>query len=326
MSQVAGRGSQVTRRRVRPECVEGSHVAGNAFTCQVGCHTFAIYNQDGIVGMRERLSPRSVDVVVTSPPYNLGVKYKRYDDTLPRAKYIAWLGEWAQVVREVLRDDGSLFLNIGSKPTDPSVPFQVLAEMQKHFVLQNVIHWVKSIAIEKADVGNYPGIAGNVSVGHYKPINSARFLNDCHEYIFHLTKRGDVELDRLAIGVEYQDKSNVTRWSAARDGKRCRGNTWFVPYKTIRNRDAQRPHPATFPVKIPQMCILLHGLKRTRLVLDPFLGIGHTALACVELGVDLVGFEIDRAYFAQARRAIKSGASRNHPMSSLNEFHEDQHE
>lgn len=270
-------------------------------------HTCAIFNEDCIAGMKSKIAPRSVDVVVTSPPYNLGIQYKKYDDTIARDAYIAWLGEWAQVVREILRDDGSLFLNIGSKPTDPAVPFQVVAEMQKYFVLQNVIHWIKSIAIEKTDVGDYPGISRDVAIGHYKPINSARYINDCHEYIFHLTKRGDVKLDRLAIGVAYQDKTNVARWNTRGD-KRCRGNAWFVPYKTIRDRAAQRPHPATFPVKIPELCIRLHGLKKTRLVVDPFLGIGHGALACLALGVDFIGFEIDAEYFAQARRAIQNAA------------------
>ena len=178
--------------------------------------------------------------------------------------------------------------------------------MRSSFVLQNVIHWIKSIAIQKEDVGRYPGISGNVSVGHYKPINSPRFVNDCHEYIFHLTKSGGVGLDRLAIGVEYQDKSNVNRWQGARADRRCRGNTWFVPYRTIQSRDKERPHPAVFPMKIPQMCIQLHGLERTHLVLDPFLGIGSTAAACVELGVDFVGFETDADYCAQSRRAIES--------------------
>lgn len=275
------------------------------YTGEHAGHTFTLYNADCIDGMRDHLAPRSVDVIITSPPYNLGVKYKRYDDTISRQDYLRWMGEWAEAVKRILRDDGSLFLNIGSKPTDPWVPFEVLAEMRKQFKLQNVIHWVKSIAIQKEDVGDYPGITGNVSIGHFKPINSPRYVNDCHEYIFHLTKRGDVKLDRLAIGVEYQDKSNVTRWRAARGDKRCRGNTWFVPYETIQSRDEQRPHPATFPVKIPRMCIQLHGLKQTRRVVDPFLGIGHTALACVELGVDFVGFEIDPEYLAEARRAIR---------------------
>lgn len=290
-----------------------SQAASRRFQITNGQHTFTGYNADCITGMREKLAPRSVDVVVTSPPYNLGIQYGKYDDAVPRADYLRWLDEWAQVVRQVLSDDGSLFLNIGSKPSDPSVPFQVLAAMEKHFVLQNVIHWVKSIAIEKSDVGDYAarGITSNVSVGHYKPINSPRYVNDCHEYIFHLTKRGDVVLDRLAIGVEYQDKTNVKRWDAAKHDRRCRGNTWFVPYQTIRDRASERPHPATFPVKIPKMCIQLHGLSKTHLVLDPFLGIGHTALACVELGVDFVGFEIDAGYSAEARRVVQRAAKQS---------------
>lgn len=287
----------------------------DTFVHEDGSHHFVVYNMDCIAGMRDKLQKGSVDVVVTSPPYNLGVQYNQYDDTIPRREYLAWIGKWADVVKHVLSDRGSLFLNIGAKPSDPWVPFEVLFEMRKRFYLQNVIHWIKSIAIQKEDVGDYPGIVGNISVGHYKPINSPRFLNDCHEYIFHLTKNGDVKLDRLAIGVKYQDRSNITRWASSKGDKRCRGNTWFVPYKTIKNRDTQRPHPATFPVKIPQMCILLHGLERTRLVMDPFLGIGHTAIACVELGVPLVGFEIDREYYLTSCEAIRRAVRSTSKMS-----------
>ena len=78
---------------------------------------------------------------------------------------------------------------------------EVLFELRRHFALQNVIHWIKSIAIQKEDVGRYPGIVDDVSVGHYKPINSSRYLNDAHEYIFHLTRDGGIGLDRLAVGV-----------------------------------------------------------------------------------------------------------------------------
>jgi site-specific DNA-methyltransferase (adenine-specific) len=154
-------------------------------------------------------------------------------------------------------------------------------------------------------VGNYPNLSGNIGVGHFKPINSTRYVNDCHEYIFHLTKHADVKLDRLAIGVEYQDKSNIARWKSAKDDLRCRGNTWFVPYKTIRSRLIQRPHPATFPIKIPQMCIQLHGVEGITRVLDPFSGIGSSALACVELGIDFVGYEIDVDYFQDACRLVE---------------------
>jgi len=276
---------------------------------QVGRCRLRLFNGDCILGMRRELPPGSVDVVVTSPPYNIGVAYKRYHDRRPREEYLGWLGQWAAVVQEVLADNGSLFLNVGAKPSEPWVPFDVLDVMRERFALQNVIHWVKSIAILKDDVGDYPGVVDDVVVGHYKPINSRRFINDCHEYVFHLTKRGDVELDRLAVGVPYQDKSNLRRWRSARRGLHCRGNVWFIPYKTIKHRERDRPHPATFPVKLPLMCVKLHGVERTRLVLDPFMGLGHTALACVELGVDFVGFELDPDYFRRACRAAEARAT-----------------
>ena len=272
----------------------------SAFHRSTASSSVDVWCEDCVTGLSQRLEPGSVDVVVTSPPYNLGTRYKKYDDTLARQDYVDWMGHWGQAVHGALSDGGSLFLNIGGKPSDPWGPFEVLMKLRQHFELQNVIHWIKSIAIQKEDVGRYPGITGNVSVGHYKPINSPRYVNDCHEYIFHLTKTGNVPLDRLAVGVEYQDKSNVARWNGAKEDVRCRGNTWFVPYRTIQSRDKQRPHPATFPVKIPEMCVRLHGLDRTRRVADPFLGIGSSAVACVQLGVDFVGFESDVDYWSQA--------------------------
>jgi site-specific DNA-methyltransferase (adenine-specific) len=255
---------------------------------------------DCIAGMRKYIPDGSVDIVVTSPPYNLGVNYKGYDDTQSREQYLAWMGEWAAEIKRTLACDGSLFLNVGSKPTDPLVPFQLLDVMTEHFKLQNVIHWVKSIAILKSEVGDYPSITQDAVVGHYKPINSKRFLNDCHEYIFHLTKHGNVEVDRLAVGVPYQDKSNVSRWANGDGDLHCRGNTWFIPYETIKNRDKQRPHPATFPVELPSRCIRLHGVDRAGLVMDPFLGIGSSAVASVGLGARFVGFELVQDYFQES--------------------------
>ena len=184
----------------------------------------------------------------------------------------------------------------------------VAEEFREFFKLQNVIHWIKSIAIPKEDVGNYPNITGDIAVGHYKPTHGNRYLHNSHEYIFHFTKKGNVELDLLAIGVPYQDKSNVDRWKREKKDLRSRGNTWFIPYETIRDRVTQRPHPSTFPVKLPEMCIKLHGVSKTRLVLDPFMGIGSTAVACKRLGVPCVGFEIDQTYLDVARdRLLKDG-------------------
>jgi site-specific DNA-methyltransferase (adenine-specific) len=246
------------------------------------------------------LEPGAISVIVTSPPYNLGVRYRSYEDTLPRDRYLDWTDAWIEAAARVLDPSGSLFLNVGAKPTDPWTALDVAQAARPHLQLQNTIHWIKSIAIDRDAAGAGAGMTKDLNVGHYKPINSERFLNDCQEFVFHFTPGGRTPLDRRAIGVRYQDASNIARWGDGANDRRCRGNTWFIPYETIQNRDKDRPHPATFPARLPEYCVRLHGLSRTHVLMDPFLGLGSSALAAVELGVDFVGVEIDPHYLAEA--------------------------
>jgi site-specific DNA-methyltransferase (adenine-specific) len=248
----------------------------------------------------QQLPAHSVDVIVTSPPYNIGIEYGRYQDSLSRSEYLDWTNAWIAAATRVLSPEGSLFLNIGAKPSDPWTGLDVAQTVRSHLRLQNIVHWIKSIAIDVASAGAAAGLTRDLAVGHYKPINSDRFLNDCHEFIFHFTPQGATPLDRLALGVPYQDQSNVGRWRGAADGVRCRGNNWFIPYETIQHRDRDRPHPATFPSRLPEQCLRLHGVSRIRLAMDPFTGLGSTALACARLGIDFIGADIDETYLAEA--------------------------
>jgi site-specific DNA-methyltransferase (adenine-specific) len=277
-------------------------------TLHAGDQTFRFYEGD-CVELLPRLAAQSVDVIVTSPPYNLGIRYNAYKDTLPRDRYLEWTSSWVAEAARVLSPEGSLFLNVGAMPTDPWAPFDVAQAARGHLQLQNTIHWIKSIVIERAAAGEAAHLARDLAVGHYKPINSPRFLNDCHEFIFHFSPNGATRLDRLAIGVRYQDASNIGRWRQASGGKRCRGNVWFMPYDTIKFRDRDRPHPATFPPRLPEYCLRVHGLDRARLVLDPFLGLGNTAVACAHLGLPFVGIEIDRVYIDEAVKRVKHALS-----------------
>ena len=248
---------------------------------------------------------KTIDVVVTSPPYNIGVRYNRYKDTLPRNDYLRFLSDVGGAIKKVLSDDGSFFINIGSKPSDPWIPLDAANVLRKYFTLQNVIVWIKSIAIPKSDVGKYPSVISDIAVGHFKPLVSDKYLNDCSEFIFHFTKNGNVKLDKLSIGVPYQDKTNIGRWKRATRDLRDRGNTWFIPYETIWDKE-QRPHPSTFPSKLPEMCIKLHGVSRCRVVLDPFVGIGSTAIASLRSGVSCIGFDIDKTYLETSKQRILS--------------------
>jgi len=262
---------------------------------------FDLRQEDCVEGMSQ-LADESVDLVVTSPPYNLGIGYGKYSDRQDRQSYLRWCRKWAAQVRRILTLNGSFFLNIGAAPSNPMLPHEIaigLTSTSGGFVLQNAIHWIKSVTIEDRE--------GEMrSYGHFKPVSSKRFLNDCYEYIFHFTKSGRVEIDRLALGVPYQDKTNIARWSHTRGSDlRCRGNTWFIPYETIQSRAKERPHPATFPVQLAEWCIKLHGVSRIGTMLDPFLGIGNSAVAAQRCGVKkFIGFEIDETYLAEAKRRL----------------------
>ncbi len=255
------------------------------------------------------LADGSVDLVVTSPPYNLGIAYKSFKDTAPRDEFLGWCRQWAAGLKRVLAGDGSFFLNVGASPVSPLLPHQLILALTDGpdalFTLQNTFHWIKSITIETRS-------NEQISAGHFKPINSKRFVNDCHEYVFHLTKNGNTELDRRAAGVPYQDKSNIARWGHTGGADlRCRGNNWFIPYETINSRDKDRPHPATFPVALVEQCIRLHGKGPATRLLDPFLGIGTSAIAARRQQIeDFTGIELDAHYLETARERLAEEATR----------------
>ena len=256
-----------------------------------------------IEGMKKMPSGQT-DLIVTSPPYNLGIDYNTYQDTHERSAFISWCLEWALEVKRVMSNDASFFLNVGAAPSNPLLPHQLLLALTEdkdtpHFTLQNTFHWIKSISVK-----NRTG--ETTSVGHFKPINSQRYVNDCHEYIFHLTKTGNVQLDRKGAGVPYVHKSNITRWGHTEGAdKRCRGNTWFIPYDTIKSRAKDRPHPATFPIGLTEQCIRIHGQSREIHLLDPFNGIGTSAVAALRMGISsYTGFDIDADYLSITRERL----------------------
>jgi len=237
------------------------------------------------------LPDASVDVIITSPPYNIGVEYRSYDDTKPRKEYLKWLSQLSKQLSRVIKEDGSFFLNVGSTSSDPWVAYEVSSSFRNDFILQNNIIWAKSISIIEQ------------SFGHFKPINSPRFLNNNYEHIFHFTKTGTNTIDRLAIGVPFKDKTNISRWGHTID-KRCAGNVWHIPYKTVSSKTQKFNHPASFPEELPTRCMKLHG-GDDLIVLDPFLGSGTTLVATEKMGHHGIGFEIDNSYVETSVARVK---------------------
>jgi site-specific DNA-methyltransferase (adenine-specific) len=151
-----------------------------------------------VIEQLKTLSDNMFDCIVTSPPYNIGKDYgKQVDDKKPMDKYLDWILEVFTECKRVLKANGSVFINIGYSNVEPWIAMDVAQKLRSTFVLQNNITWVKNISIDET------------SYGHFKPINSKRFLNVTNETILHFTKTGDVAVERLAIGVPYMHKSNL---------------------------------------------------------------------------------------------------------------------
>ena len=291
-----------------------------------------IHEQDCISGMKS-LPENSIDICVTSPPYNLTINYGVYDDNKPRQEYLNWLDEVFSSVKRCLKDDGHFWLNVGYSNIDPWVGMDVAQVARKHFILQNNFVWIKSIAID------------DVTRGHFKPINSDRFSNPTWEHLFHFTKTGSVKCDKLSVGVPYMHDSNLDNGSRMKGrmvkklgfqdqrdfyknatseqiemvessissklegktkvDKRCKGNSWFVPYDTIQNRDKHRgSHPATYPVKLVEDCIKFSNINKGGILIDPFMGSGTSAISAFNQGLDYIGYDIDQDYINFANDRI----------------------
>jgi site-specific DNA-methyltransferase (adenine-specific) len=264
--------------------------------------------------MKKHLSDKIVDVVVTSPPYNIGVNYGNsgYNDNKAESEYLQWVERISIEIKKVLKDDGSFFLNIGDQLSNPGKAWAIAFALKKHFVLQNVIHWTKAINIKESDVGATTAekmILDDITPGHFKPVHINRYLSNIHEYIFHFTKpESNVKLDKLANGAKYEYKSNIKRHNKSNPNKtdlKEIGNVWFMPYETIQYKSERGDHPTVFPIKLPEMCIKLHGLRPDLLVLDPFCGTGTTAIACKRLDVNFIGSDIVEKYVNDAIERVR---------------------
>ena len=137
--------------------------------------------------------------------------------------------------------------------------------------------WVQTIIWEK---------------NHYTPFGGKRRFDSRHEYIYLLVPNGqEYALDRLAIGIPFKDKSNISRFGHHGDCK-CPGTVWPIKFETITRVD-QKTHYHRFPLDLPTRCIKASGLKEGAWVLDPYAGGGTTMLAAKNLGFNSIGFEYD---------------------------------
>lgn len=217
-----------------------------------------IYNINCLEGMKN-IYNNSVDIVISSPPYKNSDNWSR--DLM--------FDCFTEVFR-ILKDNSLFFLNFGHLSEDKRRAFKTLElAIDANFKLNDTITWIKN---------------------HFTPLRGNN-LNNLTEFIFLLYKGEMPNIDRLSIGVPYQDESNAKRYNNGKN-LRCGGNVWYIDIPTITNK-SQRLHKDEFPLELPLRCLKLSGLKEG-ICLDPFSGSATTALAAKQLGLHYIGFEKDK--------------------------------
>jgi site-specific DNA-methyltransferase (adenine-specific) len=221
----------------------------------------------------DELLDESIDLIVTSPPYNRKKKYAdEYSDNLPEEEYHQLLETVFTECYRVLKDNSLFFLNIGDGANDQGKSEKVaqIAEKCGFKRIQTLI-WVKSI----------------LGKGHYTPSGGDRRLNNLWEYIFLLAKGRNYQIDPKAIGIPYADKSNIGRYSDT--DLRDPGNVWLINYSLTTGKTIKKGHEAPFPVELPYRCIKLS--KNVKMVLDPFGGTCSTLAAAQYLKIKGIAYE-----------------------------------
>lgn len=225
------------------------------------------------------LPDASVDLTVTSPPYNLDVAYNGYRDALPYDRYLEWVERWARALYRVAVDTGRACINV---PLDSNKGGKraVYVDYVERF---RAAGWTYQTTI----VWNEQNISRRTAWGSWrKP--SAPFVT------------APVEM----IPVFFKE-----RWRRPDDGKTWEIDaedfkTWSLGHWTFAGENPGRVgHPAPFPEELPRRLILLYSYHQD-VVLDPFLGSGTTCRVAARLGRRSIGVEIDPGYCALARDAL----------------------
>jgi len=236
----------------------------------------------------KKLPDEIVSLTVTSPPYNIGKPYEKQRDI---EEYLNWCESWIREIYRLTEPHGAFWLNLGyfevpGRGRALPIPY-LLWDRIPFYIIQEVV-W------------NYG--AGVAARRAFSPRNE-KFLwcvKDPDNYAFNL----DDVRDKT---VKYPNQKKNGKLKCNPNGKNP-SDVWQIPKVTSgRNRASKErtDHPAQFPIAVVSRIIKACSNPED-LVLDPFMGSGSTAEACLRNSRKVVGFEIRSDYVQVAGRRIEN--------------------
>ncbi|MEO0076026.1 MAG: site-specific DNA-methyltransferase [candidate division WOR-3 bacterium] len=239
--------------------------------------SISIYNDDFL--KTDCVKDESIDLIVTSPPYNVGIEYNSHKDTMSYENYLSFTKEWIAKCYRLAKLDGRFCLNI---PLDKNKGGQqsVCADIT---TIAKEVGWKYHSTI----IWNEQNISRRTAWGSWLSA-SAPFVIAPVEVIVVLYK----EQWKKVSGSKKSDitKDEFMQWT---------NGVW-----TFMGESKKRiGHPAPFPVELPKRCIKLFSFVGDT-ILDPFLGSGTTLIACVMTNRKGIGVEIDKNYCELAKQRL----------------------
>jgi site-specific DNA-methyltransferase (adenine-specific) len=239
----------------------------------------SIYNVDVLT--TTSIPTDSVDLVVTSPPYNVDIKYASHKDAMDYDDYLSFTRDWLAKVFSLLKPDGRMCLNV---PLDKNKGGQ-------QSVCADVTTLAKAVGFHyhSTVIWNEQNISRRTAWGSWLSA-SAPFVIAPVEVII----------------VLYKQSWKKTSGSGKSDVTRDEFLQWTNGVWTFSGESKNRiGHPAPYPVELPRRCIKLFSFVGDT-VLDPFLGSGSTLLACLQTDRAGIGVEVDEHYCQLATKRLLS--------------------
>lgn len=260
---------------------------------------FVLYEGD-CLDLLSQIPDGFVKLVVTSPPYNLG---KPYEDRLDLDEYLA---QQNQVIKEcvrVLNDKGSICWQVGNYVNNGEIVpldlvlYPIFSSLQLHLRNRIVWHFEHGLHASKRFSGRY---------------EVALWFTKSNVYTYNL--------DAVRVPQKYPDKKYFKgpkkgELSGNPLGKNP-GDVWDIP-NVKANHVEKTLHPCQFPVELIER-LVLSMTNENDWVLDPFMGVGSTAIAALIHNRKAIGAEIIPEYVAIAKERIhqaERGQLRIRPMT-----------
>jgi adenine-specific DNA-methyltransferase len=249
----------------------------------------------------DQVTDESIQLVVTSPPYNVGKEYER-DKTMSLEEYLAWLQPIINKLCTKIRSSGSICWQVGNFVRDGEVfpldYFFYKMFIDQGFKLRNRIIWQFNFGL-----------------------HASKRMSGRYETLLWFTKTDDYtfNLDPIRIPQLYPGKRHAQRkgekagtpsgnplgknpsdvWTFSGDEFFKNNPVWKIP-NVKSNHPEKTAHPCQFPHELVERCVLAFS-NMGDTVLDPFVGTGTTAIAAIKAGRNAIGIDKSPDYIAIAQ-------------------------